>query len=1175
MKKKIIFFIYLFLSILTAQENSDNIDYNNSAESNLKEKEIDENSQIGFNLSEEQNKNIEEEINLIKNRTGENKANLYFKNFDKKDIVLFLDGFWELNLLGTASFEIFDNYTRANSVQTIFKQQANLSLWLLLNKRFYFEVLYKDQYEKSVLAFGYFGKEDSYVKHIRIGNSGIKFPQTYRFITTGGGNIIAPGIMGTFAGANWQADTVLRYESSAFNSKTYYGKNELVKNKISINNWNKGRYFYIPVNTLYGKTIDVFVKDSKFSSWRELSRDEFYIDASKKTLNLKEGFPYGVVIYYYDIKNDSQTEVNAHKIQVYNYFQTAFPAPYPLHITEILSQIDSSVYYKTVLGKEALVLKEDNKFSVFEIASRYEASSNQTEASVSVRNSADETEHNDFNANIEETNLFLNSFNKISFIQVLNKDTSMDPAGQMFPFINDSIIYLPENTETSDFKSYILYETHIPVSDFLLPDTAIPGSIRVFKNKIQIFDFNYNEHTHILTLQQPVFSNDLIEIQWQEGKIYSDSGSVKFAGGIHWQPVNSLDIFLASSGDLEVSKKKKDFTDDYKVSAGIDFSKYNIKTGSHFGFNTIAGRNKNPKEQNYNFKSETYFEYKLKESIYKKNDVPIFSNPYFYADGNAEIDNKREPLQLHSKMEAGLDIWRILFSGILSLQNTDKHLKKITKPHVIESYGHSVTAPLYFFTAYENFFVNQNKELLRRENMLSFEKFVFSKLLTAIDYTKEYTTQKINSSVSPIFPKTRYGIFYSELSLSLNQKYKTLFNTSNLGYTAAWTNSLIDMYSQGKEDALYRNTQMKFIFNMFMGNDSDESKKVKFLGVNFDTSTLSNFTGDKQKQFNEQTKVSLSFSFAANDIFFTPVWERKILKQKSDDSLINEKNYREDLTELFLGMREQYWLFSKPVIYDMFDKKINDQIQLNNKNIYSFINLYGFNISRLISTTIKDLYIPIEFNTSLSRIVKSEKTDNIALNIYSLNFLLKYTTLNISGKYGYFDWFTWYNQDELNRKYNWNFSFGKDYFKFKLDAEHSLYYFFDNRNGIENKLGFENNFIINAVKTKNIKLHAQDWKEKFGFAFIYSGGSSLPSSLIRRFSNIPLSDSRKEKLSVEISQNTNLKKINYAVSFLHSQTTKIGEHGEIKIFAELQGTSTERNSFLLNLTLGITGKVEY
>ena len=52
MKKKIIFFIYLFLSILTAQENSDNIDYNNSAESNLKEKEIDENSQICFNLSE-------------------------------------------------------------------------------------------------------------------------------------------------------------------------------------------------------------------------------------------------------------------------------------------------------------------------------------------------------------------------------------------------------------------------------------------------------------------------------------------------------------------------------------------------------------------------------------------------------------------------------------------------------------------------------------------------------------------------------------------------------------------------------------------------------------------------------------------------------------------------------------------------------------------------------------------------------------------------------------------------------------------------------------------------------------------------------------------------------------------------------------------------------------------
>ncbi len=1171
--KKLLVFFFLFCSVLSAQEQSTEPTAEESGST-----ETNSETQIVFNISEERNKNIDEEINLIKNRTGENKANLYFKNFNGKNVVLFLDGFWELNLLGTASFEFFNNYTKLNSIQPVFKQQANLSLWLLLNKSFYFEVLYKDKFEKSVLAFGYFGKDDSRIRHIRIGNSGIKFPSTYKFITTGGGNIIAPGLMGTFAGKNWQADTVVRYESSVFNSKTYYGKNELIKNKIAAKNWSRGRYFYIPADELRGKSIEVFVKDSEFSSWRELSRDEFYIDTEKHTLNLKRGFPYGIAIYYYNIENDLMANIPTHKTSAYNYFNTLLPSP---HKTEILNQITASGIYKNIFGKKSLILKEDKKFSPFEIASRYEGSVNTANTSVRVVNSASDTESQDYEAFIEETNLFSNGLNKSNFIQVFNKmsgvGSSLEDPAQRFPFKNDAGIYLPDNTEHTDPVFHILYETHIPVSDFSLPEETIPGSIRVYKNKIQTSEFDYNEQTHILTMRQPVFSNDLIEIQWQEGKIYSDSGTAKFAAGIHWQPVNSVDIFLAASGDWEVNKQKTNraHTDNYKVSTGIDFSKYNIKAGSHFGFNAIAGRNEKPQNQNYNFKNESYFEYGVKNTIYEKNGIPVFSNPYFYVDGNVEVDNKKDPLKLHSKMEAKLDIWQIKLSGLLSLQNTDKHLTKTTKPHIIESYGHSVKIPVYFFTAYENFFVNQNKELLRRENFLSFEKFVFAELLTSIDYTKEFTSQKVSAAISPIFPKTKYGIFYSRLSLSLNQKYKTLFNVSNSGYTAAWNKSLIDMYSKGNRNAAYRNTEMRFIFNMFTEDDINNEKKIKFLGLNFDAAAFSGFTGDKQKQKIEQTKVSLSFPFTANDIFFTPVWERKILKQKTGNGLSGENSYSDDLSALFLGMGEQYWLFSKPIIYDMFDRKINRQLRFGNNNIYGFVNVYGLNISKLISTTIKDLYTPIEFNTSVSRIVKSEKTDNAALDIYSLDFLLRYTTLNISGKYGYFDWFTWYNQDELNRKYSWNFSFGKDYFKFKLAMEHSLYYFFETKNGTENKLGFENNFEINAVKTKNTKLHTQNWKEKFGLVFAYSGGSSLPSLIIRAFSKIHLSNSRKEKISVEFSKNNNLKRLNYAIAFTHSQTTKVGEHGEIKVFAELQGISTERNSFLLNVNFGITGKIEY
>ena len=60
----------------------------------------------------DENPNVDFGIDLIKNRTGENKAGQYFKNFNKENTVLFLDGFWDLEFLGLSSFEFFDGYAK-------------------------------------------------------------------------------------------------------------------------------------------------------------------------------------------------------------------------------------------------------------------------------------------------------------------------------------------------------------------------------------------------------------------------------------------------------------------------------------------------------------------------------------------------------------------------------------------------------------------------------------------------------------------------------------------------------------------------------------------------------------------------------------------------------------------------------------------------------------------------------------------------------------------------------------------------------------------------------------------------------------------------------------------------------------------------------------------------------
>lgn len=80
-----------------------------------------------------------------------------------------------------------------------------------------------------------------------------------------------------------------------------------------------------------------------------------------------------------------------------------------------------------------------------------------------------------------------------------------------------------------------------------------------------------------MTINEPVFSNDIIEIQWKEGLTYSDSGTTRFAAGAHWKPVKGLDIFFAGSGDWENTNKTNPI-DIYKLSSGIDYQNQKIKT---------------------------------------------------------------------------------------------------------------------------------------------------------------------------------------------------------------------------------------------------------------------------------------------------------------------------------------------------------------------------------------------------------------------------------------------------------------------------------------------------------------------------------------------------------------------------------------------------------------------
>lgn len=92
--------------------------------------------------------------------------------------------------------------------------------------------------------------------------------------------------------------------------------------------------------------------------------------------------------------------------------------------------------------------------------------------------------------------------------------------------------------------------------------------------------------------------------------------------------------------------------------------------------------------------------------------------------------------------------------------------------NIIETYGHSVIIPIYFFSASEDFFVNIYDSILRRECKIDFQKYIDVNYITAIDYNKDYTSQKIFTSIAPIIPQAKFGTIYTQINFPWDKNIK-------------------------------------------------------------------------------------------------------------------------------------------------------------------------------------------------------------------------------------------------------------------------------------------------------------------------------------------------------------------------------------------------------------------
>ena len=527
----------------------------------------------------------------------EDPTSIYDFGINDNNVEFVLDGTWE------ARFDSFLNITIDKGTSTmaytppVFTQAVDLSSWILINGTWYFESSFQEQFTKNTVAAGYIGGEDDPVKHVRLGNSGIRFPDVYPFVTIGGGAAISPGVMGTFGGKNWDADAIVRYDAAASRSLTLSGMNEVADEFVPVANFVRGKWFTLPDAPVSG-AVTVYVTDEDGAyrdgsgrvsgrRWRKLEQAEYTVHGTDGILELKNETAESVAVVYYGGYAASSTAPGTSLVsfigatrEFFDELPQSMPSGYLPNPTSpgYAAQL-ADRFLVDISGAPALLVRERGHFSPFEILSRYRAESSEpslvyTETGISPKQLAVD----DFDGVYVEA--FRTDGNAATSAR---EPVSRYPLAYEFP-----LIYLPSGGgQKADTDLAVRNRTWKPITNIALGADVIAGTIQVTRDGIVDTAFQFDDETGILTLEKDPATTETVRITWYDTDDSARNATITLGGGVRWRPTDRLSLFSATAFRWNISKAGYTDSDEqspgsFILSAGTAYTGENAKASTAF-----------------------------------------------------------------------------------------------------------------------------------------------------------------------------------------------------------------------------------------------------------------------------------------------------------------------------------------------------------------------------------------------------------------------------------------------------------------------------------------------------------------------------------------------------------------------------------------------------------------
>lgn len=514
---------------------------------------------------------------------------------DKTNVEFSVSGFWKTLITDSILFSFEKDTVPSFSISApVFKQEVELSTNVLLNKHWFFQADFAEEFTKNTIAMGYTGND--FLRLAKLSNRGITMAKDYSGEVFGyglqGGENQAPGFMSHFQSTDdkLELDFVLRYDMTETHSATFYGMNQVQDTILDPSNFLYGysykfptasKDYFLEIEDIYVESKQGSYKDSIGRTYKKLSTSDYSFSSLTGLLYLSSSANAGKqdnIIPTVIITFTNSLYVNQIVTQTGSFDDaSSFAGSIQKEFNSSPKQYNLKDYtpspVATIDNVPGLVIQSSTGFSPYVNPAIYDGGLS-PEADVFVVNKSNELQVIQFEAQKVQnpSALYEDYFSENhSYYSILNKNNPES----LYPFSEEAPeIYLNLKTENN---IQIISRTYQQISEYQIGTNACGGTIMVYKNNTLDPSAVYNQNTGVVTLSSSPSATDKIFISWQEDSSDYSNGAISAGAGIKYHFTQDL------TGDASITTRwPVYFNSDYSTPDSIQKGYAAFSTGINY-----------------------------------------------------------------------------------------------------------------------------------------------------------------------------------------------------------------------------------------------------------------------------------------------------------------------------------------------------------------------------------------------------------------------------------------------------------------------------------------------------------------------------------------------------------------------------------------------------------------